>query len=173
MLAVLCQPAARTSRERSKKLVPKTPFNFTRLATILNANLFDLHGNATVHHVCLAVKLDVSEEFITNLRARHIRLLGSPLVTMSKDDAKRRNLIDGIVVPPNRGHLTPTQYLKSLAGTDSVELLAAQVPAHGLAGKRSNNALQRQQEAFVDFVRLSRSPTGRTQDAQGRFHGAQ
>lgn len=174
MLAVLCQEqAARTTFERSKKLVPKTPFNFPRLAAVLNANLFDLHGNTIVHHGCLAVKLGVSKFFIGNLRARHIRLLGSPIVTMSKDEAKRRNLIDGIVVPQNQNHLTHTQYLKSLAGADSVELLAAQVPAHGLAGKISNNALQRQQEAFVAFVRLSRSPTGRTQDAQGRFHGAQ
>ena len=44
---------------------------------------------------------------------------------------------------------------------------------HGLKGQKSNNSMAKERALFIQFVKNHRSPTGRTQDATGRYHGAE
>lgn len=43
---------------------------------------------------------------------------------------------------------------------------------HGLVGRVSNRACVLKMDKFKEFIRENRVPTGRTADANGRFHGA-
>ena len=140
-----CKPAVRTTSERHRMRSSKlklSRYNFARLSPIILNSAYDLHGNLLVHRQCLARELEVSMEYITNLRAKKRESLGSPLVNMSKADATKRHLLDSIVLPIETDHLTQLQYLSSLSDTDLVQIPSARVSNHGLAGKQSNHALR-------------------------------
>ena len=78
------------------------------------------------------------------------------------------------IVLPKDCNISFAPFLKSLLDTDLVTILSAsRTGLHGLQGKVGNRCNLKVQQAFIDFVLGNRSPTGRTLQADGRYHGAQ
>eukprot|EP00966_Prymnesium_polylepis_P039879 925960-Prymnesium_polylepis.1 len=77
-----------------------------------------------------------------------------------------------MVVRPDGSLGSLPVYLSTLKDDDKVEVLS-QVGTHGHCGRPSNGASDRERKLFREFVQEHRSPTGRTQDVSGRYHGAE
>lgn len=75
------------------------------------------------------------------------------------------------VLRPNDCSLTTEQLIHSLPN-DGAVVIKIITRMHKLIGKPSNAAKGDARTAFINFVRLRRSPTGTTVDASGRMHGA-
>jgi len=76
------------------------------------------------------------------------------------------------VIRPEGSVGSLASYLATLKDEDPVRVVS-QASKHGLAGKASNGASSKERALFVEFVKEYRSPTGRTQDHTGRYHGAE
>jgi hypothetical protein len=82
-------------------------------------------------------------------------------------------LEEHVLVPLDYQHLTTRAYLASLSNDALVQVPSTVSVAHGLSGRTSNHALKKQQATFKVWIMADRSPTGRTKDSSGRFHGAE
>lgn len=162
------EPALLTDHEkRGRKGSSK--YHGIRLKQHLVDYAFDPRGHCLVHHSCLCEKLEVGAFALTSAGRSAREISGTPIMEVSKAFAIA-NALD-VIVPADSGEMTLKQYLKTLDSLDKVK-----VPGfvrHGLAGRRSNNALTDQKSLFVDYVKEHRTNTGRTADSKGRYHGAQ
>ena len=73
---------------------------------------------------------------------------------------------------PDDVALTKSCWLNQL-GEDAVVTVIAERTLHGLVGAPSNHSNFNGRRAFIEFVEGCRTPTGRTLQTDGRYHGAQ
>lgn len=76
------------------------------------------------------------------------------------------------VVLPEECTLSRSAYLQSLEAGAQVQLLR-RAAVHGLCDRPGNHTLWEQRALFIEFVKCNRTPTGRTQLADGTIHGAE
>jgi hypothetical protein len=166
------------SSSPSSALAPSTPkgclYNRARLIQLLAMHAFDALGNPVGHLWCIATAIGVGSEFMGHAHREAVALSQNPVRKITKKELTALKLDDKVIVPEGSSHLTQSRYLKSLNDDDEVTVPGhAVLGQHGLAGKKSNHALKETQEAFILFVKMNRSSTGRTPDAHGRLHGAE
>jgi len=75
------------------------------------------------------------------------------------------------ILRPESCLLSIGQFFSSSAADARVELVSDHTE-HGLSGKSCNRTKIVERKLFSEFVAAHRTPTGRTTDRNGRFHGA-
>ena len=152
----------------------KCSFNYSRLRdSLIDCHVWDQFGSSSVHHVCLAKHIGVTHNFLTSLRGFVIDTMRTPIKELSKREVLTRGIEDDVIIPVEFQHLSVAQYLQGLDGAAKVQVPARKVSHHGLSGKPSNHSKFKERRLFEVFVKINRSPTGRTRDASGRVHGAE
>ena len=164
--------ATRTPSEIAKRGGTMSEYNLPRLRLYLLEHAFDAQGSVVVHLVCLQGMLNVSNWFCSSLHKDAIARARAKTESIPKSKVVSLKLTDEEVLRPEGSVGSLSVYLSTLKDEDMVTVVT-QVGRHGLTGKPSNGASTRERELFVDFVKEHRSPTGRTQDATGRYHGAE
>ena len=100
-----------------------------------------------------------------------VKYAGPSTTTVSKAAVVAMQAQERVITPV--GSITPeAKYLAELADSDKVVIVSGHERFHGLAGKPSNNSRSDIQGEFITFVQAHRTPTGRTADRTGRFHGS-
>ena len=132
---------------------------------------FDPNGNALVHHACAQSALGVGRHFLSSCHAVSIAIAKATTRTITKAQFLKLRLSEEDLIRPDGSLGTHLSHLKSLEDNATVVVLAS--ARHGLCGKNSNAAKSAERVYFLEWVELHRSPTGRTKDFDGRFHGAQ
>jgi len=152
----------------------QSAFNYARLKVALAERAFDLHGNAIVHIECIAGAFGVHADFLQHARTLAIDKRRTPLLEISSAGVATDPRMLARVVVPATFIGSAFEYVASLGATGTVYVTR---PASSLAlvGKTSNRAkpYSRARALCRDFVLEHRSPTGRTQDVNGRYHGAE
>jgi len=97
----------------------------------------------------------------------------TPTQQLSKREVVTRGMEDDVIVPTESQHLSVMEFLKGLEATAMVTVPSRKISYHGLSGKPGNRSLFEQRRLFQSFISANRSPTGRTPDSVGRFHGAE
>ena len=117
-------------------------------------------------------KLKVSNPFMTSTHTAVSELAKTPTKMMTKFEVQNRKLTDRVVVPRD---VLQSQYgyLKQLEHTDKVNVTIVEEVAHGLFHKPSNNKRSHIEALFIEWVQTNRSPSGRTLDSHGLYHGAE
>ena len=152
----------------------KCKYNYSRLRGALEAaHVWDLFGNCNVHHSCLGNRLGVTVHFLASIRSSLIETAKTPLTVMSKWQALSLGLEEDLLVPVEFQHMSVKSYLKGIDGSAMVQVPTRKISHHGLSGKPSNHSAVEQRRLFSQFIECNRSPTGRTPDESGRFHGAE
>ena len=169
-----CKPALRTAREiRAYKGTFTSAYNSTRLKACLLSVAFNVAGEYVVHRDCLIQPFSIGTNFLANLHRTAVTLSGRRWTKVTKAYVLQHHLQDQIIVPDDELSKTTYQYLASLGDKDRVDVAFTLKPSvHGLSGEHSNNRRSKLRQLFVDFVKLNRSPTGRTRDDKGRAHGS-
>lgn len=173
--------ARRTAREKqyvenggNKKGTAQEVYNYARLGAAVVELLFDGRGNWVVHEACARRHLNVSNWWLARCHRRALNAAQSPIKKMTKSDMLSSPNLDTLVcriLRPEGCLLSTLQYFRAANGDDEMEVVD-NVTEHGLAGMVSNHRKVAERAKFVAFVRAHRSPTGRTADKWGRFHGA-
>ena len=168
------KPASSSSASAPASTSHTCPYNLARVKPLLAVHAFDSQGNPLSHLGCLSAALNLGEWALCSAHREAVKLAATPMRRMPKKEAVLLGVDDSVLVPVEHEHLTQARYLKSLEDGDHVDVPGlAVVGRHGLAGKQSNHALKTTQAYFRTFIIKYRSPTGRTPDAHGRYHGAQ
>lgn len=102
-------------------------------------------------------QIPTEELTVENITSLTIKAMGSVL------DRKLR---------PHDRHQTTERLVRSLPVEAEVTCIRDSSRFHDLIGKESSAAKNQARVAFRDFLRLHKSPSGRTADANGRMHGA-
>ena len=164
--------AQRTPSEVVMRSGTASEHNLARLKLYLLRHAFDPVGTPLVHLVCLQACFKVSSHFTIDLHASVVKLAGAKTETLPKSRVVSLGLTDEDIVRPAGSLGSVKEYLATLKDDDSVDVLA-QTGRHALCGKPSNNAKLKERALFRTFIQEHRSPTGRTQDSSGRYHGAE
>lgn len=85
--------------------------------------------------------------------------------------SRRDEFLENIILPP-ACMLTQTRFFDSASSNYLFDVLLPQDRQHGLVGQPSNRAKVDEHALFRSYVANNRSPTGRTADYIGRYHGA-
>lgn len=133
--------------------------------------MFDSLGNPTAHLACVRALVQVSEKFMTSCHTEAVRRAKTPTQVVTKIEFLRLKLTEEDVIRDEGSVGSHKHYLKGLGDEDTLTVKA--LTMHGLRGRDSNNKKKAEREAFREFVKLNRSPTGRTKDSEGRYHGAE
>lgn len=173
--------AKRTAREvktadaaaagRSKDV--QSVYNYARLGVVVIDLLFDCRGNWVVHEACARQYLKVSNWWLARCHSRSIEAAQTPTVCMTKSAIASSSNPDSLISRirrPDDCLMSAVQYYKSCA-LNKVFQVTSSVD-HGLTGSSSNRTKAAEKRLFVAFVEAHRSPTGRTPDKHGRYHGA-
>ena len=172
--------ARRTFRERRQAAAAgrckgaQSDFNYARLGAVVADFLFDSRGNWVVHSQCARQHLGVSSWWLSSRHKQAVRIAKSPTICLSKSQMAASHNIDALlerVILPDCCLLSVTQYFHNSPLSATFEL-SSSPDEHGLRGKASNRTKVKEQELFKIFIRKNRSPTGRSADKTGRFHGA-
>ena len=121
---------------------------------------------------CISNRLKVSMGFMTATHAAVVKACMTPTEEVTKHVVINRQIEHRVVVPSDM-LVTQSRYLKSLKDTDKVKVQVLDDVAHGLIGKSSNNRRAQVEAMFIQWVQQHRSPTGRTPDSHGIYHGAE
>ena len=149
-----------------------------RLRRYIIENAFDPQGSPLMHLSCLRAVTQMGERFITSCHREAVALCKAPTRQITKKQFVLEKLTEEDLIRPaddaqGAGSVLPhKEYLKSLGEQDKV-CVKVRPGMHGLTGKASNNARTEERALFQQWVQLHRSPTGRTKDSNGRFHGAE
>ena len=123
-------------------------------------------------HRCLAKGLQISLGFLSATHRAAAKLSNSPTMELTKFAVMQRQAADRVLVPSD-SLLSQSAFLKTLKDTDKVKVVMSREICHKSVGKPSNNKRAMVENLFIQFVREHRSPTGRTPDEKGLFHGAE
>ena len=99
-------------------------------------------------------------------------MTGAKTETVTKAVYLELGIKEEQTVRPEDSQGSHAQWVKALPDTEPITILS-RVGQHGLAGKQSNRAKTAERKAFSEFIMAHRSDTGRTKDADGRYHGAE
>eukprot|EP00168_Porphyra_purpurea_P009412 TRINITY_DN2290_c0_g1_i7.p1 TRINITY_DN2290_c0_g1~~TRINITY_DN2290_c0_g1_i7.p1 ORF type:complete len:451 (+),score=62.17 TRINITY_DN2290_c0_g1_i7:912-2264(+) len=149
-------------------------YNYARLGLLVLTLLFDSRGSWLVHERCARELLGVSNSWMAGRHKLAVEAAQAPLVSMTKSAIAGSYDPDSMfkrIVRSTSCLLSVRQDFLVSPMTTRFELTAA-VSHHGLHGKASNRRKTVQRDLFVAFVKKHRSPTGRTPDKCGRYHGA-
>eukprot|EP00966_Prymnesium_polylepis_P323240 7379454-Prymnesium_polylepis.1 len=133
---------------------------------------FDAQGNVLVHLVCLQARFNVGHHFTTDLHRGAVERASAKRATIPKKKVLSLGLTDEEVIRPEGSLGSLATYLATLKEEDPVTVVS-QAGKHGLRGQASNASSSKERALFIEFVEQHRSPTGRTQDHAGRYHGAE
>jgi hypothetical protein len=135
--------------------------------------LLAAQGNALVHLLCIQAMFNVSSTLTIGLHSAAVARAKVKTQKVSKQRVLALKLSDEEVIRPEGSLGSLAQYLAALQDMDEVTIVS-QAGKHGLIGCASNNASAKERALFCEFVKeLYRSPTGRTKDHSGRYHGAE
>ena len=162
----------RTPSEIVKRSGTASKYNYGRMRVYLLEHAFDGQGNVLVHLSCLTAKLSVSHNFTTSLHGMAVKRANAKTQEIPKSKVLSLKLTEEQVMRPEGSLGSLSTYLSTLQDEDLVTVIS-QAGVHGLTGKASNGASIRERELFIEFIKEHRSPTGRTQDSSGRYHGAE
>ena len=129
-------------------------------------NAFDIRGNALAHLACLRAKLGVSEYFMSSCHQAAMEKAKAPTQQVTKAEFISLALHEEDVIRNAEDVTSFKAFFKALKD-DDVLLVKSLVGSHGLKGKVSNNKRLQEREHFREWVKLHRSPTGRTQASSG------
>lgn len=174
-LEAACEPALLTQAESRTRHTEKRQgkaYHYSRLRLLLMNHAFDNFGNPCFHSSCIARHFHLSPHFMTGTHNAVHTLSGEPTKQLSKHTVVNRGIENRVVVP--RDFLgSQSTYLKQLKDVDLVKVQALDDIPHGLFGKPSNNKRAQVEQLFIQWVQMHRSPTGRTPDSHGIYHGAE
>lgn len=162
-----------TSTDGDRVQKAQSQYNYARLGRVAIDVLFDGRGNWLVHEACARRHLNVSNSWLARCHSRAIEAAHVPIVKMTKSAIASSPNVDALVARirrPDDCLLSAQQFFKSSALNTVFDVTAS--VEHGLCGAPSNRTKVAERNLFVEFVRAHRSPTGRTADKNGRFHGA-
>lgn len=148
-------------------------YNYARLGSVVIDVLFDGRGNWMVHEACARGFLNVSNWWLARCHNRSIAMAHTPTVKMTKSSIASSSNVDSLVDRirrPDDCLLSARQYFKASSLSTVFEVTSSD--EHRLVGAPSNRAKVAERKLFQAFVRANRSPTGRTADKNGRYHGA-
>jgi len=163
------QAAARCGKQSA---IPN--YNYARLGLLVTTLLFDARGNWLVHERCARVFLGVSNSWMANRHKLAIQAARAPIDVMTKSEIAAHCNPDATInriIRPDSCLLSLRQYFMNSPMNTRFEL-TSKVSDHGLAGSPSNRRKRKERALFLAFVNKHRSPTGRTADKSGRYHGA-
>lgn len=171
IIVKMCEPALLTASELKKYERKQGQYHYTRLKVTLHSLAFDANGNYVVHAMCLRGQFGLSWGFWCHLHADVVKSSGCATTQISKAAVIAMNAQSRVMLPP--GTITSVEkYLKQLQDNDKITIIAGREKFHKLTGCPSNNSRLELQRHFISFVTTHRSPTGRTADSKGRFHGS-
>ena len=166
----------------SAPLAPSSPlllrYSLPRLRRYVIEHAFDPQGSPLMHLACLRAVTQMGERFVTSCHREAVALCKAPTRQITKKQFLAERLTEEDLIRPADdvegadSAASHKEYLKSLGERDMLRV-KVRPGAHGLTGKASNNARAEERTLFQSWVQLHRSPTGRTQDSNGRFHGAE
>ncbi|OSX75738.1 hypothetical protein BU14_0223s0011 [Porphyra umbilicalis] len=173
-------PARRTARERRKAEKDgdckgaQSVYNYARLGSIVMDLLFDGQGNMVVHEKCAREFLGVSNAWLAQRHKQAVQAAKAPVVLMTKSEIASSPNSEGLIkriIRPDTCLLSVSQFYTSSSENWRFKVVAV-YSDHALSGRPSNRMKSAERELFVVFVRAHRTPTGRTPDKNGRYHGA-
>lgn len=172
------EAAKRTAAEKSVMAARNqngvaSEYNYVRLKSVLFNYLFNSNGGWAVHEKCAREKLCVSNRFLADVHRQAVELFGAPVRRMKKSDigSRRDELMENIILPSDC-MLTRARFYDSASSDYLFDILLPRDRLHGLVGRPSNRAKTHERALFRSYVANNRSPTGRTADHKGRYHGA-
>ena len=166
-----CRPALNSGSEL-KIHKGDQAYNYQRLKDLLSKAAFDPLGNYVVCSKCIQVTFNVGQEFTTDAHQKAKALSAEPMKQKTKKDFQAQPaLVDRVVLPPTFVG-SKRQYVESLPD-DAVVDVEPPSSSHGLVGKVSNRQKKYllARRLLIKFVLANRTPTGRTLQPDGRYHG--
>ena len=163
--------ALRTPQEKINTGI-NTKYNLARLRSYLLQHAFGPTGNYLVHMFCLRAMFNVGCDFLARCHKIAIATAGAPTEIITKTVFVQRKLTREEVIVPDECETSVQHYLDSLQADDKLTVMS-RPPSHGLTGRPGNRAKTEERRLFRMFVQHNRTPTGRTRDSDGRFHGAE
>jgi len=149
-------------------------YNYARLATLVIELLSDQKGNWLIHEACARDHLRVSNWRLARCHFRALDAALTPTRRMTKS-AIASSLKSGTLINRIRRFddclLSTMQYYKSSSLSTTFEVAEVHTE-HGLGGMPSNRTKHVERARFQQFVVANSTPTGRTADKPGRYHGA-
>ncbi|OSX75235.1 hypothetical protein BU14_0245s0017 [Porphyra umbilicalis] len=173
-------PARRTARERRRAEISgdckgaQMVYNYARLGTLILDLLYDGRGNLVVHEKCARQFIGVSNSWLAQRHKQAVQAAKTPVIFMSKSEIASSPNSEGLIkriIRPDTCLLSVSQFYCS-SSDDARFKVVAIYSDHALSGRPSNRMKSTERELFVSFVRSHRTPTGRTPDKNGRYHGA-
>lgn len=164
-------PELRSRDERNRVGGSGRKYQYSRLQVGLLENAFDSLGNFCCHSACLVRHFGLSTAVVSRVHKKAVLLARTPTKEMACSEIRRRKLCDRAILPDSNV-LARESFFKKCPNDVMLHVVLAGLSSHGLCGKVSNRARVEEMKMFEDFVRSNRSPTGRTPDSHGRYHGA-
>jgi len=173
-------PARRSAQERrladmsGDRKGGQSVYNYARLGPIVVDILFDARGNHLVHESCAREVLGVSNTWLASRHKQAVRSSQEPTVHMTKSEiasSPNAERLISRILRPDTCLLSITQYFSSSPANQRFEVVSSHTE-HGLSGMPSNRMKLVERKLFQEFVCAHRTPSGRTPDKNGRFHGA-
>jgi len=173
-------PARRSAKERRQaeevgdRKGGQTTYKYSRLGRIATELLFDWRGNWLVHASCAGEFLGVSNAWLASRHKNAVRQAREATRYMTKSEivsSPNVNRLIPQILRPDSCLLSIGQFFSSSAADARFELISYHT-AHGLSGKSSNRTKIVERKLFSEFFAAHRTPTGRTTDSNGHFHGA-
>ena len=146
-------------------------YHMNRLRAGLLENACDPQTGALyMHRACMSRLIGVGPKFIKALHKAAEELAKGTPKQMCWEEVQSKGLQSQVSVPAV-WESTRDAYLHSLKPASECTLVLSRAK-HNYKRRRNNNK-DEQREYCVEFVKASRQLTGRTKDADGRFHGAE